>query len=30
VWTFHDGEPVRWTYFGEDRTGALEAAGLRE
>jgi ketosteroid isomerase-like protein len=30
VWTFHDGGPVRWTYFGEDRTGALEAAGLRE
>ncbi|HKH13488.1 MAG TPA: nuclear transport factor 2 family protein, partial [Solirubrobacterales bacterium] len=30
VWTFHDGDPVRWTYFGEDRAGALEAAGLRE
>jgi ketosteroid isomerase-like protein len=30
VWTFRDGEPVRWTYFGEDRAQALEAAGLRE
>ena len=30
VWTFRDGEPVRWTYFGEDRAAALEAAGLRE
>jgi ketosteroid isomerase-like protein len=30
VWTFRAGEPVRWTYFGEDQTGALEAAGLRE
>ena len=30
LWTFRDGEPVRWTYFGEDRAQALEAAGLRE
>jgi ketosteroid isomerase-like protein len=30
VWTFRDGEPVTWTYFGEDRDQALEAAGLRE
>jgi ketosteroid isomerase-like protein len=30
VWTFRDGEPVRWAYFGEDRPGALEAAGLRD
>jgi ketosteroid isomerase-like protein len=28
VWTFRDGKPVEWTYFGEDRAGALEAAGL--
>jgi ketosteroid isomerase-like protein len=30
LWTFHEGEPVSWTYFGEDRGEALEAAGLRE
>jgi hypothetical protein len=30
VWTFRKREPVRWTYFGEDRAQALEAAGLRE
>ncbi len=30
VWTFRDGEPVEWTYFGEDRAGALEAAGLSQ
>ena len=30
LWTFRDGEPVRWTYFGEDRAQALEAAGLSE
>ena len=30
LWTFRDGDPVRWTYFGEDREEALEAAGLRE
>lgn len=28
LWTFRDGEPVRWTY-GEDRAQAFEAAGLR-
>jgi ketosteroid isomerase-like protein len=28
LWTFHDGKPVAWTYFGEDRAGAREAAGL--
>src|SRR3954453_10262230 len=28
VWTFRDGEPVLWTYFGEDQPAALEAAGL--
>ena len=30
VWTFRDGKPAAWTYFGEDRAGALEAAGLSE
>jgi ketosteroid isomerase-like protein len=30
LWTFRDGEPVGWTYFGEDRPAALEAAGLSE
>ena len=30
VWTFHDGEPVGWTYFGEDQAAALEAVGLSE
>jgi ketosteroid isomerase-like protein len=30
VWTFRDGKPVEWTYFGEDRGAALEAAGLSE
>jgi ketosteroid isomerase-like protein len=30
LWTFRDGEPIRWTYFGEDRAQALEAAGLSE
>jgi ketosteroid isomerase-like protein len=30
LWRFRDGEPVSWTYFGEDRAEALEAAGLRE
>jgi ketosteroid isomerase-like protein len=28
VWTFRDGKPAEWTYFGDDRAGALEAAGL--
>jgi ketosteroid isomerase-like protein len=30
LWTFRDGKPVAWTYFGEDRAEAIEAAGLRE
>jgi ketosteroid isomerase-like protein len=30
LWTFRDGEPVRWTYFGEERAEAREAAGLSE
>jgi ketosteroid isomerase-like protein len=30
LWTFRDGEPVRWTYFGDDRAQAFEAAGLSE
>ena len=30
VWTFRDGKPVEWKYFGEDRTAALEAAGLKK
>jgi ketosteroid isomerase-like protein len=30
LWTFRDGKPVVWTYFGDDRADALEAAGLRE
>ena len=30
VWTFRDGKPVEWTYFGEDRAAALEAVGLSE
>ncbi len=30
LWTFREGEPVGWIYFGEDRSDALEAAGLRE
>jgi ketosteroid isomerase-like protein len=28
LWTFRDGEPVAWTYFGDDRAAAFEAAGL--
>ena len=28
VWTFRNGKPVEWTYFGEDRRAALEAVGL--
>jgi ketosteroid isomerase-like protein len=28
VWTFRDGKPVEWTYFGHHRWEALEAAGL--
>ena len=30
LWTFRDGKPVEWKYFGDDRAAALEAAGLRE
>jgi ketosteroid isomerase-like protein len=30
LWTFRDGEPAGWTYFGEDRAEAFEAAGLSE
>jgi ketosteroid isomerase-like protein len=30
VWTFRDGRPVEWTYFGDDRALAFEAAGLEE
>ena len=30
LWTFRDGEPVGWTYFGEERADAFEAAGLSE
>jgi len=28
VWTFRDGKPAEWTYFGDDRAAALEAVGL--
>jgi ketosteroid isomerase-like protein len=30
LWTFRDGNVVEWTYFGEDRAAAREAAGLPE
>ena len=30
VWAFRDETPAGLTYFGDDRTGALEAAGLSE
>lgn len=30
VWTFRDGKPIEFKYFGEDRAAALEAAGLAE
>ena len=30
LWTFRDGKPVEFKYFGDDRAAALEAAGLRE
>jgi ketosteroid isomerase-like protein len=30
VWTFRDGKPVEWTYFGDDRASALEAVGLAD
>ena len=28
VWTFRDGKPVEWTYFGDDRASALKTVGL--
>jgi ketosteroid isomerase-like protein len=28
VWTFREGKPVDWTYFGDDRASALKAVGL--
>ena len=30
VWTLRDGKAVGWTYFGDDKAAALEAAGLSE
>lgn len=30
VWTFRDGKPIEFKYFGEDRAAALDAAGVRE
>jgi ketosteroid isomerase-like protein len=30
VWTFRDGMPTEFVYFGEDRAAALEAVGLSE
>jgi ketosteroid isomerase-like protein len=30
LWAFRDGEPASWTYLGEGRSEALEAAGLSE
>ena len=30
VWTFRDGRPVEWTYFGDDRASAFKAVGLEE
>ena len=30
VWTFREGQAVEMKYFGEDRSAALEAAGLAE
>ncbi len=30
LWTFRDGTPVEVKYYGEDRSSALEAAGLPE
>jgi ketosteroid isomerase-like protein len=30
VWTFRDGKPAEWTYFGDDRAAAFAAAGLSE
>jgi ketosteroid isomerase-like protein len=30
VWTFRDGKPVEFSYFGEDRAAAREAAGIAD
>ena len=30
VWRLRDGKAVAWTYFGDDKAAALEAAGLSE
>lgn len=30
VWTFRDGRPIEFKYFGENRAEALKAAGLSE
>ena len=30
LWTFRDGKPVEFKYFGEDRAAAFEAAGVSE
>ena len=30
AWTFRDGKPGEWTYFGDDRASALKAVGLKE
>ena len=30
LWTFRDGKPVEFKYFGEDRAEALDAVGLSE
>jgi hypothetical protein len=30
LWTFRDGKPVEFKYFGDDQAAALEAAGLSE
>jgi ketosteroid isomerase-like protein len=30
LWTFRDGRPVAWEYFGDDRAAARHAAGLPE
>ena len=30
VWTFRNGKPIAQEYFGDDRTAALEAAGLKK
>jgi ketosteroid isomerase-like protein len=30
LWTFRDGEPFAWTYFGDDRADALAAVARRD